>query len=82
MLKENSGFPVYVPQDFDNSKLPKLTQRYFEVTGEASFTPIYDMKLPPAAIEAMNSGLQELTIGAKTPEQLAQDIQTALENAQ
>ncbi|MBM7573002.1 ABC transporter substrate-binding protein [Aquibacillus albus] len=81
-LKENSGFPVYVTEEFDNSKLPKLTQEYFELTEKSNFTPVYDMKLSPTPVDAINTGLQEITIGVKTPEQVAEEIQDALESDQ
>ncbi len=41
--------------------------------------PVYDAVLPTDVTDIINSGLQELTIGTITPEQLAEKLQQAVE---
>ena len=66
---------AYVVKDYDQSNVSELAVKYSEMAAGLTFTPIYDSFLDPAVISVMNSGLQELLIGAVTPEDLAQRIQ-------
>ena len=66
---------AYVVEDYDKSNVSELAVKYSEMAAGLAFTPIYDSFLDPAVISVMNSGLQELLIGAVTPEDLAQRIQ-------
>jgi len=66
---------AYIVEDYDKSNVSELAIKYSEMAANLTFTPIYDSFLDPAVISVMNSGLQELMIGAVTPEELAQKIQ-------
>lgn len=63
----------------DVSKFPQLTQDFIELMNSVEFTPVYDLQMDGAVIEVMNTGLQDLLNNAKTPEELAQEIQTEQE---
>ncbi|TDQ42946.1 extracellular solute-binding protein [Aureibacillus halotolerans] len=55
-----------------------LVQRVAELSsGELS--PVYDSVLSAQVISTLNSGLQEVTLGTKTPEELAEDLQAEIE---
>lgn len=71
---------AFVVEDYDRSNVSELAVKYSEMAAELSFTPIYDSFLDPAVVNVMNSGLQELLIGAVTPETLAQRIQDEFDN--
>lgn len=62
-------------EDVDMSKFDRLTQDYVALVNELNFTPIYDIEMDGAVIEVMNTSMQEMLNGAKTPEQVAKDIQ-------
>lgn len=75
------GEPVaYVVSDYDKSQVSELAQKYSDMASELEFTPIYDSYLDPAVVEVMNTNLQELIIGAVTPEKCAQNIQDAYDS--
>ncbi len=42
-------------------------------------TPVYDASLPVEVTDVLNSGLQEVSLGTMTPEQLAEKLQAAME---
>ncbi len=67
--------------DYDKSKVTSLAVKYADMASKLKFTPIYDSYLNPAVVSKMNAGLQELLIGAVTPEELAKRIQTEYEKA-
>lgn len=72
------GEPVaYLVDDYDKSAVTDLAQEYSETFASLEFTPIYDSFLDPSVVDVMNSNLQELLIGAVTPEECAQNIQDA-----
>lgn len=72
------GEPVaYQVDDYDKSQVSELAQKYSEMASALEFTPIYDSFLDPSVIEVMNTNLQELIIGAVTPEDCAKKIQDA-----
>ena len=76
------GEPVaFKVADYDKSKVSPLAVKYAEMASKLKFTPIYDSYLNPAVVSKMNAGLQELLIGAVTPEELAKRIQAEFEKA-
>jgi raffinose/stachyose/melibiose transport system substrate-binding protein len=44
--------------------------------------PVYDANLPTDVTDMINSGLQEVTLGTMTPEELAEKLQAAVEKQQ
>ncbi|WZL81128.1 extracellular solute-binding protein [Vallitaleaceae bacterium 9-2] len=78
-MTEYNKFAAVKPAAYDESKLTELTKQYMELAGKTTFTPVYDAYLPPAVIEVINSGLQELVIDLVTPEELADKIQKEYE---
>lgn len=59
----------------DMSKYDQLTQDYVVLVNKIKFTPIYDIQMEGAVIEVMNTSMQEMLNGAKTAQQVAQEIQ-------
>ncbi|HVO38295.1 MAG TPA: extracellular solute-binding protein [Spirochaetia bacterium] len=76
---ENNGQPAGRTASYDKSKVAPLSNEYFSLVSKLKFTPIYDIQLNAPIIEVMNSGLQELLIGAVSPQQLAARIQAEYE---
>lgn len=75
------GEPVaFRVEDYDKSQVSELALRYGEMADGLAFTPIYDSFLDPAVVEVMNSNLQELLIGAVSPEDCAKNIQDACDS--
>jgi len=77
---ENNTVAAVVADNYDESKVSPLFKEYLDMVKELEMTPIYDAQLTPAVIETMNNGLQELLVGAVTPEQLAENIQRTYES--
>ena len=73
------GFPAYDPIDFDRSGLPLLAQEAYDLCVEAPQTRIFDLWFDAAVVDVMNTSTQEMMAGAKTPAQVAQDMQTEYE---
>ena len=74
------GEPVaFVVEDYDKSNVSDLSVAYADMAAGLSFTPIYDSFLDPAVITVMNNGLQEILIGAVSPEDCAANIQAEYE---
>lgn len=61
--------------------LPELTQSYIELINKSSIVPIYDALMPANIIDVMNRGLQELTIGTVSSDELAKRLQEEQEKA-
>lgn len=59
----------------DVTKFDQLIQDYVALVGSINFTPIYDIEMDGAVIEVMNSSMQEMLNGTKTPQQVAEEIQ-------
>jgi raffinose/stachyose/melibiose transport system substrate-binding protein len=57
----------------------EVTKEVIEATNDGK-APVYDALLPPTVISVLNNGLQAITLGAITPEQLASDMQKELNN--
>lgn len=64
-----------VIENADISKFPQLTQDFVNLVGGSKLTPVYDLQMDGAVIEAMNTGLQDLLNGTKEPADIAQAIQ-------
>ncbi len=62
--------------------VPPLFKEFVEKAQSTSFAPVYDAVLPANLTDTINNGLQALTIGGATPEQLAQDMQNGVKNNQ
>lgn len=61
--------------DFDEEVLGPTMKAFLAMFADKATVPIYDAFFEGSVIETMNTGLQELLIGAKTPEDLAAEIQ-------
>jgi raffinose/stachyose/melibiose transport system substrate-binding protein len=46
---------------------------------EGKISPVYDAVLSPTVIDVINNGLQSLVSGQISPEELAQEIQNAVD---
>lgn len=64
---------------YDTSGISELAVKYADMASTLGFSPIYDSYLNPAVNSTINEGLQELLIGAVTPEALAEKIQAEYE---
>jgi raffinose/stachyose/melibiose transport system substrate-binding protein len=73
---ENNGQPAVKVSDYDHSKLSPLAVDYFKLMSDKKYSPIYDIQLSPALVEALYKGIQDLLIGGITPEELAKKVQT------
>ncbi|MFZ4195967.1 extracellular solute-binding protein [Paenibacillus sp. NPDC058898] len=56
----------------------EVTKEVIEATNDGK-APVYDSVLPPTVISVLNNGLQAITLGTITPEQLASDMQKELQ---
>ena len=76
LIKANIIVPANV--DMDDS-IPQIFQdaNSFAQNGLA---PVYDATLTPELTDIINNGLQSITLGDKTPEQLAKEMQKENEN--
>lgn len=68
-----------VVENADVSGFPQLTQDFVNLVNESKLTPVYDLQMDGAVIEAMNTGLQDLLNGTKEPADIAQAIQAEQE---
>lgn len=70
-----------LPTDFDYSATSALFREYLALLEKLTITPVYDVRLSPEIVPAINRGLQALlTQGSgMTPETLAGQIQEAYE---
>jgi len=78
IIVENNGFPAMNPGEYDQSKLSDLTNKYNAMLNNAVMTPL--INFPPAVLQVLYSGLQEMMIGQISPEELAEKLQTELES--
>jgi raffinose/stachyose/melibiose transport system substrate-binding protein len=70
---------ILVPADIDPPKgVSPALKRVAKLTGD-HIAPVYDATLPVDATDVINSGLQEVTLGQMTPEQLAKKLQAAVD---
>jgi raffinose/stachyose/melibiose transport system substrate-binding protein len=75
LLKANSiiAADVEVPEEANEhyKQIIQLTKN--------NSAPVYDATLSPELAEMVNSGLQAITLGSKTPKEVAKELQQALE---
>lgn len=68
-----------VPADIDfPDELDGLTKEVAEVTNDG-ISPVYDGVLGPEVISVMENGLQSITTGSSTPEDVAKEMQEEME---
>lgn len=72
---------AFVPFDieFDQSKVNDVTNRMIGAVKESDACLNWDSSLPPEVRQVYQAGLQELLIETLTPEELAEQMQTAYE---
>ena len=73
------GFPAYDPGDFDRSHLDPLAIQAYDLCNVAEASRIFDLWFDTSVVDVMKSSLQEMLAGAKTPEEVASDLQTEYE---
>lgn len=64
-----------IVEDVDTTAFSQLTLDFIALMNTVDLTPTYDLQMDGAVIEAMNTGMQDLLNGTKTPEDLAAEIQ-------
>ncbi|MDO6657045.1 extracellular solute-binding protein [Anaerobacillus sp. 1_MG-2023] len=62
------------------SDISPLLREVSELTN-GQIAPVYDATLPTDVTDTINSGLQEVTLGTMTPEELAKQLQKAVEKS-
>ena len=66
-----------------NVEIPEDASPYLkemlELTNKGT-APVFDSVIPTQVTDVMQNGLQALTIGRGTPEELAQEVQEAFDN--
>lgn len=62
------------------SDISPLLKEVSEMTS-GQIAPVYDATLPTDVTDTINSGLQEVTLGTMTPEELAKQLQKAVEKS-
>lgn len=67
------------PGDYKRDENALVANRFEEFQQDRPFVPVYDHQLSSGIMEVMQSGLQELLIGAISPEDLAASIQAEYE---
>ncbi|MBD2845794.1 extracellular solute-binding protein [Paenibacillus sp. IB182496] len=71
---------ILVPADIEpNSDINPYLQEMMELTSKGS-TPVFDAVVPTAAAKELENGLQAITIGRSTPEEVAASTQDELGN--
>ena len=78
-------FPSYLDIDIekvmaDNNLDPFIAMRYNFYSSVSATTPVCDGVLQPDVFNVINRGLQEIGLDAKTPEQVAAEVQQAWED--
>ncbi|MDF2964341.1 MAG: hypothetical protein K0S39_6076 [Paenibacillus sp.] len=71
------GFPAYNPGDFDRSKLHRVAVEAYEASNAAPASKIFDLWFDASVVVAINTKMQEVLAGSKTPEQMAKEVQSA-----
>lgn len=70
---------IVVPVDVQVEGAPEIYQKANSFA-QNGLAPVYDATLPPKVTDVINNGLQSITLGEKTPEELAKEMQEELEN--
>lgn len=77
--KELMKAEILVPADIEApSDVSPLLKEVAEITSK-KIAPVYDATLPTEITDIINAGLQEVSLGTMTPEQLAQKLQGAVD---
>lgn len=76
LVRANIIVPVEI--EFD-SNVPQIFQDANAFV-KGGLAPVYDATLPAEITDIINNGLQSITLGEMTPEQLAKEMQNALES--
>jgi raffinose/stachyose/melibiose transport system substrate-binding protein len=71
LAKSNIVVPVQVEMD---DSIPEIYQTA-NGFAQGGLAPVYDATLTPELTDMINNGLQSITIGEKTPKELAEDMQ-------
>lgn len=79
LMAEVGGFPAYDPGQFDKSKLHPIAVAAYEASAAADATKIYDLWFDASIVEVINTEIQNVMAGSKTPEQMAAAAQQAYE---
>ncbi len=73
IVAENNGLPAANPGDYNKSNLSDLMVKYNNVIETTNITSLANIQ--PAVLGVLYGGLQEVMLGQKTPEALAQELQ-------
>ena len=71
LMKANIIVPVEVEVDDSVPEIWKTANGF----AQGGLTPVYDASLTPKLTDLLNNGLQSITLGEKTPKQLAEEMQ-------
>lgn len=78
-FKEMLKASILVPANIEApAEVSPVLMEVAELAGR-KVAPVYDATLPPEIIDILNAGLQELSIGLVTPEELAKKLQAAVD---
>ena len=75
------GGIMAISTDFDDSNLGPIMVKYLDMMADKTTVPIWDACMEAGVINTFNVGLQEVLIGTKTPEELAEETQMEYEMA-
>ena len=76
-----AGGIVAISTEFDDSNLGPIMLKYLDMMADKETVPIWDACMEAGVINTFNVGLQEVLIGAKTPQELADETQMEYEMA-
>lgn len=77
LIKANIIVPADVEMDDSIPQIFKDANGY----AQGGLAPVYDATLTPELTDIINNGLQSITLGDKTPEDVAKDMQKELESS-
>lgn len=79
MYQELVGANIIVPADVEmDDSVPQIFQEANQLA-QGGLAPVYDATLSPELTDIINNGLQSITLGETTPEELAKEMQASLE---
>ncbi|RSL33539.1 extracellular solute-binding protein [Salibacterium salarium] len=73
------GIPVPSDIEIPEDELDPLSLEMIEITQESEPAPVYDAVLSTGLIDTMENGLQSITIGEATPEEVAEEVQAEVQ---
>ncbi|SFB50414.1 raffinose/stachyose/melibiose transport system substrate-binding protein [Cohnella sp. OV330] len=77
LMAEVGGFPAFDPGQFDSAKLHPIALAAYEASAAADATKIFDLWFDASIVEVINTEIQSVMSGARTPEQMAEAVQQA-----